>query len=75
MRDFIAQHQGSERFTDQYFLKMALWPTVRESILTHDDIFLFHSSRTAMASASANSLANGAFPRWQQRRFCQHARQ
>lgn len=45
MRDFIAQYQGSERFTDQYFLKVALWPTVRDSLLSHDDIFHFHQAQ------------------------------
>ncbi|WP_058970365.1 tetratricopeptide repeat protein [Type-D symbiont of Plautia stali] len=45
MRDFIAQYSGSERFTDQYFLKVALWPTVRESVLNHDDLFQFHHAQ------------------------------
>lgn len=45
MRDFIAQYQGSERFTDQYFLKVALWPTVRESVLNHDELFHFHHAQ------------------------------
>lgn len=42
MRDFIGHYSGSERFTDQYFLKVALWPTVRESVLNHDELFRFH---------------------------------
>lgn len=45
IRDFIAQYQGSERFTDQYFLKRVLWPTVRDSILNHDAIFRFHHAQ------------------------------
>ena len=45
MRDFIARYSGSARFTDQYFLKVALWPTVRESLLSHDEIFLFHQAQ------------------------------
>ncbi|MDF7660975.1 tetratricopeptide repeat protein [Erwiniaceae bacterium L1_54_6] len=45
MRDFIARYQGSERFTDQYFLKLALWPTVRDSLLSHDDIFRFNQAQ------------------------------
>ncbi|PEI04155.1 hypothetical protein CRM79_13490 [Pantoea agglomerans] len=45
MRDFIARYQGSQRFTDQYFLKVALWPTVRESLLSHDELFSFHQAR------------------------------
>ncbi|MEB5973767.1 tetratricopeptide repeat protein [Pantoea dispersa] len=51
MRDFIAQYDGSERFTDQYFLKVALWPTVRDSILNHDDIFHFHHAQPWPAHA------------------------
>ncbi|BBS37355.1 tetratricopeptide repeat protein [Enterobacter sp. LM3] len=42
MRDFVAQYQGNARFTDQYFLKAVLWSTVRQSLLSHDDIFGFH---------------------------------
>ncbi|OQP34841.1 tetratricopeptide repeat protein [Pantoea latae] len=45
MRDFIARYSGSARFTDQYFLKVALWPTVRESLLSHDAIFHFHQAQ------------------------------
>lgn len=42
MREFVTQYRGNVRFTDQYFLKVALWPTVRQSLLSHDDIFDFH---------------------------------
>ncbi|WP_343464667.1 tetratricopeptide repeat protein [Pantoea sp.] len=45
MRDFVAQYAGNTRFTDQYFLKVALWPTVRESLLNHDEIFHFHHAQ------------------------------
>ncbi|MDU6387943.1 MULTISPECIES: lipopolysaccharide assembly protein LapB [unclassified Pantoea] len=45
MRDFIARYSGNARFTDQYFLKAALWPTVRESLLSHDEIFHFHQAQ------------------------------
>lgn len=45
IREFIASYQGSERFTDQYFLKAVLWPTVRMSILNHDEIFDFHHAQ------------------------------
>jgi len=51
MRDFIAHYRGSERFTDQYFLKVALWPTVRESVLNHDELFHFHQARPWPAHA------------------------
>ncbi|AZD30805.1 hypothetical protein [Pseudomonas chlororaphis] len=46
MRAFIGQYQGSERFTDQSFLRQVLWPTIRESLLSHDDIFGFHQARS-----------------------------
>lgn len=42
IQKFIAGYQGSARFTDQYFLRTVLWPTIRTSILNHDEIFLFH---------------------------------
>lgn len=45
MRQFMADYRGSARFTDQYFLKVALWPTVRQSILNHDEIFMFHHAQ------------------------------
>lgn len=60
MRDFIAHYKGSERFTDQYFLKVALWPTVRESVLNHDDIFSFHQAQPWPAHAPV---------RWENSRF------
>lgn len=41
MRDFIAQYDGSARFTDQYFLKSVLWSTVKQSLLNHDEMFGF----------------------------------
>lgn len=39
---FVKDHKGNARFTDQHFLRQALWPTLRESILNHDEIFHFH---------------------------------
>lgn len=60
MRDFIARYQGSQRFTDQYFLKVALWPTVRESLLRHDELFNFHQ---------AQPWPDHAPVRWQTRDF------
>jgi len=51
IRQFIASYQGSERFTDQYFLKAVLWPTVRMSILNHDEIFDFHHAQPWPAHA------------------------
>jgi hypothetical protein len=48
MRDFVAQYQGNARFTDQYFLKAVLWSTVRQSLLSHDDIFGFHHAEPGL---------------------------
>lgn len=45
MREFIAGYKGAERFTDQAFLKTILWPTVRNSIMNHDELFNFHNAR------------------------------
>lgn len=45
IREFMGQYQGSQRFTDQYFLRQILWPTVRESLLSHDDMFGFHQAQ------------------------------
>jgi len=60
MREFIAQYRGSERFTDQFFLKTALWPTVRESVLNHDELFHFHQAQPWPAHPPV---------RWQMPRF------
>lgn len=32
------------RFTDQYFLRELLWPTIRDSLLSHDELFGFHGA-------------------------------
>jgi len=45
IEEFVANDKGPERYTDQHFLRAALWPTVRTSILNHDEIFLFHNAR------------------------------
>lgn len=49
MRDMIsayaATHTGSPRFVDQHFLRECLWPTVRQSLLSHDELFEFHNAR------------------------------
>lgn len=41
MAHFVANYQGNTHFIDQRFLRVELWPTVRQSLLTHDDIFGF----------------------------------
>ncbi|QCT18895.1 tetratricopeptide repeat protein [Jejubacter calystegiae] len=45
MRQFIRSYKGNPRYTDQQFLRYILWPTVRTSILNHDEIFQFHHAR------------------------------
>ncbi|MTD38005.1 tetratricopeptide repeat protein [Erwinia sp. CPCC 100877] len=42
MQDFVRKYNGNIRFTDQAFLRKVLWPTVRKSLLSHDEIFGFH---------------------------------
>jgi hypothetical protein len=60
IRDYVARHDGSSRFTDQYFLREIVWPTARSSILNHDEIFGFHGARPFPAHAPL---------RWQTDRF------
>jgi len=45
MQDFVANYKGAARYTDQQFLRHILWPTVRQTILNHDEIFMFHGAR------------------------------
>jgi hypothetical protein len=51
IHQFMASYQGTERFTDQQFLKTVLWPTARESILNHDELFGFHHAQPWPAHA------------------------
>ncbi|GKX59268.1 tetratricopeptide repeat protein [Leminorella grimontii] len=44
-RDYLAKRPAHERFVDQYFLREYLWPTVKQSLLSHDDIFGFHHAK------------------------------
>ncbi|MBD9628746.1 tetratricopeptide repeat protein [Pseudomonas sp. PDM19] len=45
IRELIAQYlkeeKAHQRFADQYFLRRSLWPTIRQSLLSHDDLFGF----------------------------------
>ncbi|MGU7816127.1 tetratricopeptide repeat protein [Burkholderia sp. AW49-1] len=43
--EFLASYRGPARFTDQQFLRTVLWPTVRESLMNHDELFGFHHAR------------------------------
>ncbi len=45
IKTFVANYEGTARFTDQQFLRVVLWPTVRQSILNHDALFGFHGAR------------------------------
>jgi len=45
VRQLIAQYlqeeEAHQRFADQYFLRRSLWPTIRQSLLSHDELFGF----------------------------------
>lgn len=45
IQQYIASYKGPARFVDQYFLREILWPTVRQSVLCHDELFDFHDAR------------------------------
>ncbi|CAM4066324.1 Tetratricopeptide repeat protein [Rahnella bruchi] len=45
MTEFVHNYKGTARYTDQQFLRHVLWPTVRGSLLSHDEIFMFHGAR------------------------------
>ncbi|MFR0691948.1 tetratricopeptide repeat protein [Enterobacterales bacterium AE_CKDN230030158-1A_HGKHYDSX7] len=38
---YLEEEEAHRRFADQYFLRRSLWPTVRQSLLSHDDLFGF----------------------------------
>ncbi|MFZ1874723.1 MAG: tetratricopeptide repeat protein [Chania sp.] len=44
-REYLSQQDNHRRFVDQYFLRQHLWPTVRQSLLSHDDFFGFHQAQ------------------------------
>lgn len=41
---FLASEPVSQRFADQYFLRMAVWPYARQSLIQHDSVFGFMDS-------------------------------
>ncbi|SAL65706.1 tetratricopeptide repeat protein [Caballeronia telluris] len=46
MRDYSAQKsKSSGRFVDQHFLREKVWPTIRQSLLSHDELFGFHGAQ------------------------------
>ncbi len=51
IRAFMARANDRGRFVDQHFLRECLWPTVRQSVLQHDDLFGFLEARPFPAHA------------------------
>ncbi|PXX21580.1 MULTISPECIES: tetratricopeptide repeat protein [Burkholderia] len=44
IRQYVHDYTGPARFVDQYFLRTTFWPTVRNSVLSHDELFDFHGA-------------------------------
>jgi tetratricopeptide (TPR) repeat protein len=45
MRDYSEQrNKSSGRFVDQHFLREQVWPAIRQSLLSHDELFGFHDA-------------------------------
>jgi hypothetical protein len=45
MQQFVAKNTDSGRFIDPHYLREHVWPTLRKSALTHDDLFGFHDAK------------------------------
>ena len=45
MQQFAAKNADSGRFIDQHYLREHVWPTLRKSVLSHDDLFGFHDAK------------------------------
>lgn len=47
IRDFLTQHPhwADARTVDQLFLRTSVWPTVRQSLISHDDYFGFDNAK------------------------------
>jgi hypothetical protein len=45
MQAFETKNKESGRFIDQHFLRENVWPTLRKSVLCHDDLFGFHHAQ------------------------------
>ena len=45
MQQFAENNAKSGRFIDQHYLREHVWPTLRQSVLTHDDLFGFHDAK------------------------------
>lgn len=44
MQAWLSQQKDVTRFADQIFLRETVWPTLRKSVLNHDDWFDFHGA-------------------------------
>lgn len=44
MQAWLARQADVTRFADQIFLREIVWPTLRQSVLSHDDWFDFHGA-------------------------------
>lgn len=44
MQAWLARQADVTRFADQIFLRESVWPTLRQSVLNHDDWFEFHGA-------------------------------
>lgn len=44
MQRYAVTNAASGRFIDQHYLREHVWPTLRKSVLTHDDSFGFHNA-------------------------------
>lgn len=44
MQGWLARQTDVTRFADQIFLREMVWPTLRQSVLNHDDWFDFHGA-------------------------------
>lgn len=45
MQQFAEKNAKSGRFIDQHYLREHVWPTLRQSVLTHDSLFGFHDAK------------------------------
>jgi len=45
MQQFAAKNADSGRFIHQHYLRENVWPTLRKSVLSHDDLFGFHDAK------------------------------
>jgi hypothetical protein len=45
MQQFAAKNVDSGRFIDQHYLREFVWPTLRKSVLSHDDLYGFHDAK------------------------------